>query len=219
MQERRRIHNEKDVRKEATATVPWAYFPYVRERECQAFLLVSYPPPRMSWPRHAHASGENAAPRRAASKPLFVSRAVVAQVRFDPTFAHFRIFIRTDSYSRLAKNNVASSGVWVRPINCWNNGWQNDIATLLSRVDCFTNSFISLTFLTRLRNSFLSTKSIGQIKRRRNKVAAFFPDCCNGTARSLQGCILHIGCTLRECRNLSTKFELSTMGSQWMRVI
>lgn len=96
------IPDEKDVRKEAAATVSWAYFPSIERENAGSFPTSPSPPffPRREWNvRDTHTRavcGRNIASKIARRDkhppPPFSSRDGSADPRFDLTFAHSRLF-------------------------------------------------------------------------------------------------------------------------------
>lgn len=131
--------------------------PYERENAEPRFLL----PPRREWnvrDTHTRAGGGKS---RGVTNPF--SSQERRSVRFDSTFAHSPLIYR--AYSRFCRKQCRAQ--WRLTTFPLTAGTMADKVT--SRRCCRgslfrTNSFISLSFFSpRLRNSFASAKSIGQI--------------------------------------------------------
>lgn len=158
---KRDLPDEKDVRKEAAATVPWAYFPSVRERECRASHCCR------EWnvrDMHTRATNER--------KTSYQNRTVwQIPFCFKNRIDSFRFDLRAPPYlpSVLPALCRKQCRVQWRPtvsVNRWNDSWRSDIA--LSRV------IVSRTIhlFSFWRGKFFYKRKIDRTDRkRRNKVA------------------------------------------------
>lgn len=151
--------------------MPWAYFPSVRERECRASRLVSYPSLRPEW--NVRDTYTRATSGRNASKPYSLTNPFSSQEprsRRSVSIWNFRASPIYQAYLQKTMSRLVTSDYI--PLTAETIADKVTlllrIATLLSRV-IVSRTVLSLFFLTRLRNSFISVKSIGH---RRNKVAA-----------------------------------------------